>query len=260
MKSKSAYNASRRSTLKGALVGVTGLAAAGGVVGAGVMLTQHQTLGAHAASPAPNDSAKNAQAIRTILNIAATAEALAVVFYTQVLAHAKNLGLRQTSQLDIQAALIEEQIHLLFLGQQGAKPLTTKFSFPHGADTFKRLDFFLKTQQVLESAFVAAYLAAVKEFAMLGRADLSQIAGQIATIEAEHRIVGRVIGAQFPINNEAFSPLLVNTVADAATFLTKSGFLTPKAGNSFTYSQVSTNWNQVIITKPTATMPSASLL
>jgi hypothetical protein len=54
MKLKSAYSASRRSTLKGALVGVTGLAAAGGVVGAGVMLTKHQTLGAHSDSPATN--------------------------------------------------------------------------------------------------------------------------------------------------------------------------------------------------------------
>jgi hypothetical protein len=253
---KSAYSASRRSTLKGALVGVTGLAAAGGVVGAGMMFTQHQTLGAHADSGPAN----NAQAIKNILNIAATAESLAVVFYTEVLAHADNLGLKEATRLDIRAALIEEQLHLLFLLLQGAKPLTTKFSFPLGEWTFKRLDFFLKTQQILESAFVAAYLAAVKQFAMLGRPDLAQVAAQIGAIEAEHRVAGRLIGALFPINNEAFPPLLVNTVADAATFLTKSGFLSPKPGNTFTYSQVSTNWDQVIMTKSAATMPSGSMV
>ncbi len=226
--------------MKGTMVGVTSLAAAGGVVGAGVFLVQKHEAGAANAAVVPN-----VQAIQNILNIAATAETLAVVFYTQVLAHQDRLGLKQGTRLNLRAALIEEQIHLQFLNKQGAKALTQKFSFPHGRRTFEDLGFFLQTQQQLESAFVAAYLAAVKEFALAGRPDLAQIAGQIAAIEAEHRVLGRVIGAQFPANNEAFAPLLLNAVADAPTFLKGAGYLSPVNGNVFAFKAVSTRWNAI---------------
>ncbi|GCF10455.1 hypothetical protein KDI_40190 [Dictyobacter arantiisoli] len=240
------------------MVGVSSLAAVGGVVGAGVLLTQHQTEGAHAASNDQGDARKN-QAIRNILNIAATAETLAVVFYTEAWLHADRLGLRATSRLDIRAALIEEQMHLKFLQRQGAKALTNKFSFPFGIQTFENIELFLRVQQQLEAAFVAAYLAAVKEFAQWGRADLAQMAGQIAAIEAEHRVIGRVIGAQFPANNEAFAPLLLKAVADAPTFLKNAGYLTPMNGNSFLFNPAATNWDAVTMTNPTV-MPATPVM
>jgi hypothetical protein len=232
--------------MTGTVVGVTSLAAVGGVVGAGAFLVQQQQHGAaHAAATVPN-----VLAIQNILNIAATAETLAVVFYTQVLLHADTLGLRSSTRLNLRAALIEEQIHLQFLNKQGAIALTQKFSFPFGRRTFEDLGKFLKVQQQLESAFVAAYLAAVKEFALAGRPDLAQIAGQIGAIEAEHRVLGRVIGAQFPADNEAFAPLLLNAVADAPTFLKGAGYLSPINGNTFSFRAVSTHWNAITSLTP----------
>ena len=246
MKSKNsglAPRSSRRSVLKGTLAGVTGLAATGGVVAAGVFYTHKDNTGnAHAASNDVNPQAAKA-AIQTILNIAITAEELAVVFYSNVIKNANRLGFSNGGFLDIQAALIEEQIHQIFLAKQGAKALTNTFSFPFGNDTFKRFDHFIAVQQQLEALFVAAYIAAGKEFAKLGRPDLVQIAAQIGGVEAEHRAIGRAIGGMKPANNRAFETLLVNAVADAPAVLKKGGFLNPRPGNSFTFKPVSTNMN-----------------
>lgn len=243
---------SRRSVVKQTVAGVGGLAAVGGLVAGGIFLTENSQNTAAHASGYSDGSRGQQQAIQNILNIAATAETLAVVFYSLVLQHANQLNFKLTSLRDLQAALIEEQIHLVFLELHGARPLTKTFSFPFGEETFERLDLFLKTQQQLESAFVAAYLAAIKEFAQLGRPDLAQVAGQIGAIESEHRVVGRTIGAMFPINNEAFAPVLLNAVADAPTFLKNAGYLTPRYGNSFSYKEVSTSSSDVIMRTPSS--------
>lgn len=252
----STHNPARRSALKGAIVGVTGLAVAGGGIGAGVLFTSYPDQGAHAAAPATPAATK--QAIAAILNVAATAETLAVTFYSQVLSHADKLGLKPATRVNIKATLVEEQLHLLFLNKQGAKSAAKNFSFPFGADTFKHLEFFLKTQQQLESAFVAAYLAAVKELATLGRPDLAQVAAQLAAIEAEHRVVGRSIGAMLPIDNEAFPPLLLKNVAAAPAFLKGAGFLSPRNGNNFEFHAVPTTGAGVTITTPTMTQPATT--
>lgn len=255
----STYSSSRRSALKGTIVGVTGLAVASGIAGAGALLTEHPNEGAHAAAPNPANPAATKQAIGSILNIAATAETLAVTFYSQVLAHADNLGLKPASRVNIKATLVEEQLHLLFLNKQGAKSMAKTFSFPSGRDTFKKLELFLKTQQLLESAFVAAYVAAVKELAQLGRPDLAQVAAQLAAVEAEHRVVGRVIGAQLPIDNQAFPPLLLPNVAAAPAFLKGAGFLTPHKENSFEFHAVSTKGAGVIMPMPTMAQTSTNI-
>ncbi len=246
MNSQFDRRSSRRSVLKGAVVGTSVLAGAAGLVGGGVYLTNKGgSASAHQSDNDDNGNGNAAKKIQTILNIAITAEQLGVVFYTNVLKNADNLELGANARLDFRAAQIEEEIHRQFLAKQGAKPLTNKFSFPEGARTFKEFDRFLKTQQLLESVFTAAYLAAVKEFAMLKRPDLAQIAGQIAAIEAEHRVVGRVVGGLRPANNEAFAPILVKNVADAPAMLKKAGFLTPMENNSFTYQPVPVNVNGV---------------
>ncbi|GCE03362.1 ferritin-like domain-containing protein [Dictyobacter aurantiacus] len=244
-------NHSRRSALKGAFVGVTGLAVAGGAVGAGVLFTEQPSQGAHAAAPNQATPVANNQAITAILNIAATAETLAVTFYSLVLSHADKLGLKEATRINLKATLVEEQLHLLFLNKQGAKSAAKNFSFPFGRDTFKNLELFLKTQQQLESAFVAAYLAAVKELAMLGRPDLAQVAAQLAAIESEHRVVGRLIGAMLPIDNEAFPPLLLKNVAAAPAFLKGAGYLSPRKDNTFEFHAVSTTGAGVTMTMPT---------
>ncbi|HEV2661229.1 MAG TPA: ferritin-like domain-containing protein, partial [Ktedonobacteraceae bacterium] len=208
-----APRSSRRSVLKGTVAGVTGLAAVAGVVGAGTFLAQRDEGGA---AHAQFVGAAGAEPVQTILNVAITAEQLAVTFYTEALAHADRIGFGEAARLDIAAALVEEQIHEQFLAKQKAKALTSKFSFPFGRQTFERMDAFIKVQQQLETLFVAAYIAAAREFAVLKRPDLVQIAMQIGTVEAEHRALGRAIGGLRPADNHAFSPALVKNVGDAA--------------------------------------------
>jgi hypothetical protein len=226
-----AARSSRRSMLKGVMVGTAGVAGVAGIAAAGVVLTQPKQDGtaAHAAAVTSPDS------ITAILNIAATAETLAVVFYTHGIANANRLNLSTPALLDLKAALIEEQLHLQFLLKQGAKPLTKTFSFPDGAKTFIDLGLFIKTQQILEALFVAAYIVAAKEFAMLQRPDLVQIAGQIGAVEAD---------------NEAFAPILLKTVGAAPAILKKGGFLMPVKGNSFTAAAPSMNNTGVIDRTP----------
>lgn len=249
-----APRSSRRSALKGAIVGATGLAGAAGVAGAAIFISQKNNFGAAHAQSA--DSSYNyhhnyssPDSIQTILNIASTAETLAVIFYTHAIRNAHYLDFSGAGLLDIQAALVEEQIHLLFLTKQGAKPLTTKFSFPHGDDTFKYLDKFISTQQLLESLFIAAYLAAGKEFAMLGRPDLVQVAAQIGGVEAEHRAIGRAIGGMRPANNRAFETALLAKVSDAPGVMKKLGFLNTSYSN-YSYEESDSKMNGVISVTP----------
>ncbi|GAC1520158.1 MAG: hypothetical protein NVS3B14_22070 [Ktedonobacteraceae bacterium] len=186
------------------------------------------------------------------MSVAATAERLAVTFYSHGLAHADQLGLSWGSRAVIKAALVEEQIHELFFVANGGVPLTSTFSFPHGDETFENLGVFISTQQQLEGVFDSAFLAAIKEFADMGLSGLAQIAGQIATVEAEHRALGRFIGGLVPANNWAFSPVLVASVGAAPALVKEAGYLSPRPGNSYTYQQVSTEDGGVIYREPFA--------
>ncbi len=225
---------SRRSLLRGAAIGavsVTGVA----VAGAGLFSAMPRT-NAHAAAPATCDDP-----VQTILNIAATAEQLAVTFYTEGIKHAATLGITGQNLAYLQGAIVEEQIHQKFLVKNGAMPLTGTFSFPSANQTFQDQTTFINTLDMLETAFESAYLAAVKEFADQNQTGLAQVAAQICTIEAEHRALGRSISTKIPLaNNWAFTPVLVKNVSDAVTALTNEGFLSPVPGNSFTYAEVST--------------------
>ncbi len=230
---------SRRSLLKGAAMGAAGVAAAG----AGALLLPQQVARAGGGEGAEDT-------IPQILSIAATAEELAITFYSHGIANASKLGISGANLAYLQAAVIEEQIHRDFEVAAGGKPLTDTFSFPHADDTFEHLGVFIATLEELEEAFIAAYLAAVKEFALLGQPRLAQIAAQICGIENEHRTLGRDIGGLIPADNWAFSPALVEAVADAVDVLAAEGFLSPKAGNSFTYHAVSTTDHGVIRRHP----------
>ncbi len=234
---------SRRNLLKGAVAGaagVTGLAVAGGAL---------YTSNAHAAS-AHNSNCVTP--IAEILTIGRTAERLAVTFYTHGLNNAEKLGITGANKADIRAALIEEQIHELFFASAGAGYLASTFSFPHGDDTFENLNYFIETQQQLEGVFDSAFLAAIKEFALQNRPDLSQIAGQIACIESEHRALGRMIGGYVPADNWAFAPVLLAKVGDAPALVAKAGYLSPVPGNHFTYEQVPVGGGGVVYRRPFA--------
>ena len=216
-----AQRRSRRALLKTAAIGATGAALASA--------TALTALPVHAESVRASDS------FQTIANIAATAEALAVTFYTNGIAHNNRLKIPANNLVYLKAAVVEEQIHYNFLVSLGANPLATTFSFPCGMDTFEHLNTFIATLQQLEEAFIAAYLAAVGEFASMGSPSTAQIAAQIACVEGEHRVLGRDILGASPANNVAFEPILLKTVGQAPGVLASEGYLSPKGQNSFAY-------------------------
>ena len=245
---------SRRTLLKGA-AGVAGLAVAGaGILSVSPAYAKYaQNSGASTVqqnSQQYRSSQQTADSIVDILTVARTAEQLAVTFYTNGIANADKLGITGDNLAYLKAALVEEQIHQLFFTANGGKSLADTFSFPQGPQTFTDLKTFIATQQQLEGVFDSAFLAAIMEFAQLGRPDLAQIAGQIATVESEHRALGRVIGGLVPADNWAFTPVLVTSVGAAPALVQKAGYLSPMSGNSYTYQQVDTSGAGVEQLKP----------
>lgn len=251
---------SRRTLFKGALA-ASGIA----VVSAGALYAPTFALAKTAAQTRAQANVQDKQAqtaktlktsgsaqdtIVSILTVARTAEQLAVTFYSNGIANADKLGISGDNLAYLKAALVEEQIHQQFFAANGGQSLADTFSFPQGPDTFNDLKTFIATQQQLEGVFDSAFLAAIMEFAQLGRPDLAQIAGQVACIEAEHRALGRAIGGLSPADNWAFTPVLVASVGDAPALVQKAGYLSPKTGNSYMYSQVSTSGAGVEQTKP----------
>ncbi len=237
--------ATRRSFVASATAGVTGLALAStGMLSASRVAATSTATGI--------TRRMNADTVASILTVARTAEQLAVTFYSNGIANADKLGLSGASLDAIKAALIQEQIHQQFFAANGGASLADTFSFPQGAKTFQDLSTFIATQQQLEGVFDSAFLVAIMEFGMLGRLDLAQIAGQVATVEAEHRALGRMIGGLTPANNWAFSPIALGSVGDAPALVKKAGYLSPTDGNSYTYQEVSTSDGGVEQRKPFA--------
>ncbi len=200
--------------------------------GAGAMVAGASLLSSSARAA---DTPEVAAAVKAIFTVARTAEQLAVTFYTNGVNNAAALGLVGVNLDAIKAALIEEQIHQTLFTAQGGDSLADTFSFPDGPSTFTDPAKFIKALQQLEGAFDSAFLQAVKEFAQLGHPELSQIATQIAMVESEHRAVARAIFAQEPADNWAYAPVLIDKVADAPAVLTAAGYLSPVAGNTYTY-------------------------
>lgn len=171
------------------------------------------------------------ESIGTIINIADTAEHLAITFLTAALGNASTLGLNGLVLEIVQAALVEEIYHAQFLEAAGATTLTDNFSVPDPKMLSDYTTFF-NTLEVAESIFIAAYMDAVREFAELGQPTLAKYAYQIGAVEAEHRTLARAAialksnGAQdAPPNNKAFETDLFVYVADAAKVLSDLGFL-----------------------------------
>lgn len=171
------------------------------------------------------------ETVQDIINIAATAEALAVTALGGALANAGKGDLRLTQEQVqvVAAARAEEQDHYDYLIAAGAKPLTKTFTLPDEAivtDT----PTFLKTVIGLEEAFIAAYMAAAQEFAILKQPDLVEVALQIGGVEAEHRAHARFYAFSAGVitevpNNIAFEHAMFTTVGAAADALTKLGWI-----------------------------------
>lgn len=176
---------------------------------------------AHAAHNANDD-------VQTILNLAATAETLAVTHYYSALT-ARTFELDAADVAYLQAALDSEQKHLDFLNANGGKTLTDKFFVP--ATVLSDPAVFVNITATAETAFIGAYLAATRRFAELGNPRMAGTAAQVACVEAQHLALARDIGGLLPNNISLALPIYYN-VSDAVPTLAPflkggSGFIGP---------------------------------
>jgi hypothetical protein len=180
------------------------------------------------------------ETVTDIINIAATAEALAVTLLGTAISGAAGYtnadgsrGLASPLVTVLKAAQSAEQAHYAFLTGAGAKPLTTTFNVPDpkiGTDTTT----LFTTIETLETAFIAAYMAAVGEFAAMKQDGLVKVAYQIGGVECEHRALARLaLGDALP-HNLSFEQSLFSSVGDAANALKKAGFI-GGTGTAVTY-------------------------
>src|SRR5262249_54448734 len=120
---------------------------------------------------------------QTILNLAATAETLAVTFYYNAIIGA-SFGLDEADVAYLKFALDSEQYHLNFLKANGGSSLAQQFYVP--ATLLSDPSVFVKTGADAETAFVGAYLAATRRFGDLGLGRLAATAAQHACSESQH--------------------------------------------------------------------------
>ncbi len=131
---------------------------------------------------------------QTILNAAATAEALASTMYANIITsslYTSGLSGNAPDQAYLVAAFEQEVLHYNLLVSVGAKPLATTFYFPSGmfgaSSTYATT---MNTLITLEDAFIAAYLIGISSFSATAN---KVLAGQILGVESEHRTLARVI-------------------------------------------------------------------
>ena len=128
-----------------------------------------------------------------ILKVAATAELLAIDFYTRALAARRFIGDEKDYLRDARA---NERDHYAALAKAigSGAPKGLKFTYPAGA--FKSRKATAKLGVALETAFVGAYLGAVTAFESN---DLKGVAGQIGASEAQHLSVFSDIAKDDPV-------------------------------------------------------------
>jgi hypothetical protein len=189
-----------------------------GAAGIGLL----QTTAARAAT----GQSASSDTVQDILNIAATAENLAITFYYQALRSEFLPDVHSTANLNyFQAALSQEYEHLMFLEQAGGTPLATQFYFPD--NMFSHENVFFPTASTLEDYFISAYIAATLDFSgayssgiTTANPTLIGVAAQIAGVESEHRALLRVAYNQNPPNNRIVESALLTSVQGAVGPLT----------------------------------------
>jgi hypothetical protein len=171
------------------------------------------------------------ETVKEIVDIAATAEALAVTLLGAAIESAQNhnLALNGEQIQVLQAARITEQAHFDYLVSAGAAPLSTSFTIPDPAIATD-VATFLTTLIGLEEAFIAAYMAAAQVFAMQNQPDLVRVALQIGAVEADHRAHARFYAIAAGVisgvpNNLAFEQAKFSSVGEASAALQQLGFI-----------------------------------
>jgi hypothetical protein len=153
---------------------------------------------------------------QTILNLAATAEALAVTAYYHTIA-GNPLGLDDAALVYLKLALTAEQYHLEFLQAAGGEVLTSEFYVPDAFLLEKATN--AQTFVAMETAFIGAYLAATRRFAELGEPRLAATTAQHAASETEHLTLLRLIGGLSPANPNGLPAPIYYNVSDAVPTL-----------------------------------------
>jgi hypothetical protein len=176
-------------------------------------------------------AAAQSEDVTTIINIAATAEAMAVTLLGAAIAGAAGYtnadgskGLAAPLVTILKAAQSAEQAHYAYLTGAGAKPLTTTFNIPDPKIATDTTTLF-KTLEALETAFISAYEAAANEFSAMGKSPLVKVALQIGAVEGEHRALARLAQGDSLPHNVAFEAAQFATVGDAAKALMSLGFI-----------------------------------
>jgi len=192
-----------------------------GAAGLGFALTQMGALSALAASN---------ETVADIINIAATAEALAVSLTGAVIAGAGKYdggkGLSAMLVRWVKGIQAEEQAHYQYLVAAGAKPLTLTFTVPQNlASITTSSKDLLNFVVAAETIFIGAYTAAAQEFSDLGQPALSKVAAQIADVEAQHRVLANYGAGVMPPNNLGFAKAPYASVGDAAAAVKNLGLL-----------------------------------
>ena len=174
--------------------------------------------------------AATCESVQGIINIMVTAEAFAVAALSRALANAASgqLALNAEHVQMLTAARAQEYAHYQFLAGMHAKPSTTAFTLPDKVVT--DVPTFLKTLIWLEEWFVAAYLAAAQEFAILNQPVMAQLAMSIGSVEAEHRVGIRFFAIEAGVitglpNDIGFQQAFFSSVGDAAAALRQKGFI-----------------------------------
>src|SRR5437588_6865573 len=211
---------SRRRLLRRVAAGAAGVTVAGAAAAA--ILNAHAT---HA------ETLSGGSKLTEFFSILATGEALFVTFYSNAIAHERNLGLFGPALNALEAIRAEEQEHLNFALSQGGVPATTHFSMPHGHETFEDRNLFLQTQQLSEELTNGALLAWIKDTASMGLPRLAELGGQLMQVEGGHRVVGRMILGVDPIPNWGFGPVVLDHFTQVPAAVAAAGFLSPKPGN-----------------------------
>ncbi len=198
--------------------------------GAGALLaacgasSKHKTTTTHASS-----SSGSASEIKTIIDAAATAEALAVTYLTAVIKNASGTPVAKFTEV-LKAANAEEYDHYKALTSLGAKPITTKFWAP---DAFfgPHLSGVFPTLQVAETLFVNAYLIAITTFARAGESNLARYASEISGVEAQHLALARFAAGKLP-NDLGFTDYSITSIDGIVAALEKAGVGFGKKGSA----------------------------
>lgn len=170
------------------------------------------------------------ETINDIINVAATAEALATALNGFVAANAAGYdngqGLSPTVVRWVKGIQAQEKVHYEFLVAAGAKPAATTFTIPPSLEgiTKSSKDLFAFVLQA-EDLFISAYNAAAQRFAQYGQPDLTKVAYQIAGVECEHRVLVNYGFGAVPPNDRAYEKALLRNVVDAVPVVRDLGLL-----------------------------------